>query len=103
MDNNLSSKPMISDKSAKNKPVIYVVVRTKEGVIFQNKVKAVTSYNEKGPFDILPEHENFISLINQHLVIHTLDGKQNEIKVDTAVIKVYKNEVHIFLGLSEQQ
>jgi len=86
-----------------NKPAIFVVVRTKEGITFQDKVKAVTSYNEKGPFDVLPEHENFISLINQHLIIHTMDGKQNEIKVDTAVIKVYKNEVHIFLGLSSSQ
>jgi len=86
-----------------NKPTIFVVVRTKEGITFKDKVKAVTSYNEKGPFDVLPEHENFISLINQHLVIHTMDGKENEIKVDNAVIKVYKNEVHIFLGLSGGQ
>ena len=91
------------DNNSDNKPVIFVVVRTKEGVMFKDKVKAVTSYNEKGPFDVLPEHENFISLINQHLVIHTMDGKENEIKVDTAVIKVYKNEVHIFLGLSGGQ
>lgn len=91
------------NNNSDNKPVIFVVVRTKEGVTFKDKVKAVTSYNEKGPFDVLPEHENFISLINQHLVIHTMDGKENEIKVDNAVIKVYKNEVHIFLGLSGTQ
>ena len=91
------------DNNSDNKPVIFVVVRTKEGVMFKDKVKAVTSYNEKGPFDVLPEHENFISLINQHLVIHTMDGKENEIKVDNAIIKVYKNEVHIFLGLSGGQ
>ncbi|MBI2031783.1 MAG: hypothetical protein HYT08_04190 [Candidatus Levybacteria bacterium] len=102
MDNNLSSKPS-GAQPTKNKPVIYVVVRTKEGITFKDRVRAVTSYNEKGPFDVLPEHENFISLINQHFVIHTMDGKENEVKVDTAVIKVYKNEVHIFLGLSEQQ
>lgn len=103
MNNNLSAESATAEESTKDKPVIYVIVRTKEGIIFKDRAKAVTSYNEKGPFDVLPEHENFISLINQHLVIHTLDGKQNEVKVDTAVIKVYKNEVHIFLGLSEQQ
>ncbi len=91
------------DKNLDNKPVIFVVIRTKEGIMFKDKVKAVTSYNEKGPFDVLPEHENFISLIDQHLVIHTMDGKENEIKVDNAVIKVYRNEVHIFLGLSGAQ
>ena len=88
------------DNHLDNKSAIFVVVRTKEGITFKDKVKAVTSYNEKGPFDVLPEHENFISLINQHLVIHTMDGKENEIKVDNAIIKVYQNEVHIFLGLS---
>lgn len=91
------------DNNSDNKPAIFVVIRTKEGITFKDKVKAVTSYNEKGPFDVLPEHENFISLINQHLVIHTMDGRENEIKVDNAVIKVYKNEVHIFLGLSGGQ
>ena len=93
----------MGNNNSDNKPAIFVVMRTKEGITFKDKVKAVTSYNEKGPFDILPEHENFISLINQHLVVHTMDGKENEIKVETAVIKVYKNEVHIFLGLAGAQ
>lgn len=88
----------VSDKS-----LIFVVVRTKEGISFKDKVKAVSSYNDKGVFDVLPEHENFISLAKQHLVIHTQDGKDTEIKIDNAIVKVYKNEVHIFLGLTSGQ
>lgn len=86
--------------SLDNKPLILLVVRTKEGISFKGKVKAFSSYNDKGVFDVLPEHENFISLVKQHFVIHAQDGKDKEIKIDNAIIKVYKNEVHVFLGLT---
>ncbi len=79
--------------------LLLVVVRTKDGTLFKEKAKAISSYNDKGLFDILPEHENFISLIKQELTIHTPDGKDKQMKIDNAIMKVYKNEVHVFLGL----
>ena len=92
------------DNNSDNKPVIFVVVRTKEGVMFNANTCIFYRYcNCTLTFIGRCRNENFISLINQHLVIHTMDGKENEIKVDNAVIKVYKNEVHIFLGLSGGQ
>ena len=34
-----------------------------ESILFEGKVKALSSVNEMGPFDILPLHINFISVI----------------------------------------
>lgn len=67
--------------------------------MFSGTVKTVSSYNEKGPFDILSEHENFISLIKQKIVIHKLDNKIQEFKIDNGVLRVYKNEVNIYIGI----
>ncbi|OGH20056.1 MAG: hypothetical protein A3D74_03995 [Candidatus Levybacteria bacterium RIFCSPHIGHO2_02_FULL_37_13] len=67
--------------------------------MFSDTVKAVSSYNDKGPFDILSEHENFISLIKQKIVIHKLDNKTQEFKIDNGVLRVYKNNVNIFIGI----
>ncbi len=85
-----------------DKRELILKIQTREGISFNEKVKAMTSYNDKGIFDILPEHENFISVIKNKIIIHMLDGKDREMKIDTGVLKVYANEIHIFLGLAEQ-
>jgi len=90
------------DKKGKdNNSLILLKIQTKEGVSFNDKVKAITSYNEKGVFDVLPQHENFISIIKDKIIIHMTDGKDKEVKIDNGVLKVYENEAHIFLGLAD--
>ncbi|OGH18089.1 MAG: hypothetical protein A3C22_03200 [Candidatus Levybacteria bacterium RIFCSPHIGHO2_02_FULL_37_10] len=81
--------------------LITLKIQTKHGFSFNDKIKALTSYNEKGVFDVLPQHENFISVIRNRILIHLADGKDKEIKIGTGVLKVYENEVHIFLEITE--
>lgn len=90
-----------SNKNQDKRELLLLKIQTKEGTSFNDKVKAVTSYNDKGIFDVLPEHENFISVVKNKIIIHLLDGKDKEMKIDTGVLKVYSNEVHIFLGLTD--
>ena len=90
-----------SNNTAGKDESILLKIQTKEGMSFNDKVKAVTSYNDKGIFDVLAEHENFISVIKNKIIIHLLDGEDKEMKIDTGVLKVYTNEVHIFLGLTD--
>ncbi len=78
---------------------ISLSIRNKQGVLFSGTVKAVSSYNDKGLFDILGEHENFISLIQEKIVIHKNDKEKEEIKIDTGVLRVYKNNVNIYIGI----
>jgi len=61
-------------------------------VYFDGDVKAVTSKNDTGIFDILPEHSNFISLITSPLTIRTLDGKKTRKSLEMH-IKVKDNGV----------
>ncbi len=63
-------------------------------------MRAITSYNEVGTFDVLPEHANFISLIQKSLIIHELRGSKNEIKFDVALLRVSENKVEIYLGIT---
>jgi F0F1-type ATP synthase epsilon subunit len=78
---------------------ITISIRNKQGLIFKDKVKAVSSYNEKGLFDILPEHENFISLIKEKIVIHKNDDQKEEIKIGSGVLRAYENNVNIYVGI----
>lgn len=91
----------MANKREGNNPLILLKIQTKQGVSFNDRVRAITSFNEKGIFDILPQHENFISVIKDKIIIHTTDGKDKEMKIDNGVLKVHENEVHIFLGLAD--
>ena len=78
---------------------INITIRSKLGIVFKDRVKSVSSYNEKGLFDILAKHENFISLIKEKIVIHKNDNQKEEIKIDNGVMKVYENNVNIYIGI----
>lgn len=74
-----------------------------EDTVFAGKVKVISLKNELGPFDIIPYHETFISLISEKLVIYPLDGPRKEIMVDKGVVRVFKNNVQIYLGLNTEK
>lgn len=79
--------------------LIKVTVQDTESIIFQGEVDRITSYNEIGRFDVYPMHANFISIIKQQLDLYLNHQKIKELKLEQAVMKVKKDEVHIFLGI----
>lgn len=81
---------------------INVVVRNRNTILFQDKVQAVTTYNDKGIFDILPEHINFISLIKNSVVIHKNKNDNQEIKIDNGVVRTYNNSVFFYVNFETQ-
>ncbi|EKD65680.1 MAG: hypothetical protein ACD_50C00017G0002 [uncultured bacterium] len=78
---------------------ISLAIRNKQRLLFDGTVKAVSSYNDRGFFDILPEHQNFISLIRDKIIIHKDNIDKEEIKINKGVLRVYKNKVEIYVGV----
>ncbi len=76
-----------------------LVIRSKLGIVYSDKVEAVSSKNDKGVFDILPEHENFISVIKENIVIHKKINQNQEMKIENGILRVYKNKVNIYVGV----
>ncbi len=79
-------------------PTIHVTIRNKESVIYDGQVTAVSSINDVGLFDILPFHENFISLVKEKIIVHESAG-QKEFKINNGLLKVKDDKVNIYLGL----
>lgn len=77
----------------------HLIIRSREGVVYNGEVTALTSKNEAGKFDILAEHANFISLINSLLEVHDLEGKVKELKIDNGLLRVKGNTVEVYLGI----
>ena len=78
---------------------LIVVIRTTEKVLFEGSVKALTSINDTGQFDVLPLHANFISIIKSKITVKNNDGSRQEFPIDGGVMRVQENNVEVFLGI----
>ena len=76
----------------------YLVVKNRDKTVFEGEVDTISCYNKKGTFDILPEHANFISIIEKTLLIRQ-KGSTKEIEAQNGLIKVKENKIYIYLGI----
>jgi F0F1-type ATP synthase epsilon subunit len=76
-----------------------VVVRNKEKILYSGQAAAVTSINEKGIFDVLPQHENFITLIKEKVIIHPTLKENKEIQIENGIVRIYKDKVYIYVNV----
>lgn len=86
-----------------SKTTLFVSVKSPEGTLFEGNAIAVSSFNDDGPFDILPMHANFISIIKKKIVLFQTKQSIKEFKLDTAVLKASGNFIRVFLGIENLQ
>jgi F0F1-type ATP synthase epsilon subunit len=85
----------------KIKESLFVEVRSRQGLTFGGELEAVTAYNSVGPFDVLPRHSNFISMITKKIILRQHDGRTDEIALENGIMMVEENKVYIFLGVTK--
>lgn len=78
--------------------ILNVIIRNKDKILYNGQAQAVTAINDRGPFDILAQHENFISLIKDKVIIHTGAKEKQEIQIENGILRVYKDKVYIYLN-----
>lgn len=98
---NVASDKIQDPESEVQNGSLILKIRDRETDIFEGPVSSLTSYNEKGKFDVLPQHTNFISIIAKELIYRDLAGKTHEIKITNGIIRVQHNKVRIYLGIGE--
>jgi len=79
-------------------PTLTVTIRNKDKTLFKGQAYAITSINDKGIFDILPEHENFITLIRDRITIHTTPKEKMEIQIENGIARVSENKVNMYVN-----
>ena len=82
----------------KNKKLT-AVIRDRNTLLFQGEVEAVSSFNDKGPFDVLSRHANFISIIKKNVVVHLAQNQEKRIELESGILKVRDNNVEVYLGI----
>lgn len=73
-----------------------VIVKSRKKSLFDGQAVSVSSFNDTGPFDVLPYHANFITLINKHITIIKTEGKEN-IDIERGVLKVTEDQVEAYV------
>ncbi len=89
----------IKQEEAADDGMLHASIKAPEKTLFEGPVESMTSKNKNGTFDILPYHENFISIIEDKVTIREKGKPPQEIKVGNAILKVSKNQANIFIGM----
>ncbi len=76
---------------------LHVRIISPQQLILDSQVSSVSSKNSQGSFDILPEHANFITIIeNQPIVIRREHQKPTVYTFPLAIILTTENKVNIY-------
>ena len=78
-----------------------VVVTSPDEVIWEGEAESVSSENSAGAFDILPEHANFVTIIQKGspITVRTTDKKTMNFGYRNAVVAVKQGKVDIYADL----
>ena len=89
--------PAPSDPSAQ--PTMRVKVYSPFKVYFDQDALSISAVNNTGPFDILPRHHNFMTLLNPcDVVVQTSAGEQ-KITISRGIMHVKADKVIVFLDV----
>lgn len=81
------------------KPTMHIKVYSPFKVYFDDEGDSISGENATGPFDILPKHHNFMTLLSPcELVIRNFRG-QEKIRISGGLMHVKADQVTVFLDI----
>lgn len=88
------------DEEFKKTTALHIKVYSPFQTYYNDEAQSISAENKTGPFDILAQHRNFITLLVPcELDIKSSKGGDKKIKINRAVMHVRRNEVTIFLDV----
>ena len=90
----------LSRHGGKNRLSMHVKVYSPFRNYYDDSAFSISAENATGPFDILPKHHNFISLLAPcELVIRTVDYGDRRIRISGGIMHVKADHVIVFLDV----
>lgn len=79
---------------------IQVKVYSPYQTYYDGAATSISAENDTGPFDILPRHHNFMTLVNGGEVVIRVEGAEDKkIRITRGVMHVRSNKVTLFLDV----
>lgn len=67
---------------------------------YDGRALSVTARNATGPFDILPKHHNFITLLSAgDLIVRTVNGGEQKVAISGGIMHVKADQLIVFLDV----
>jgi len=85
------SQPRPEDKK------ISVTIKSRKKTVFDGKAISISSINDKGPFDILASHANFITMVRDYIRVAVDENNFQDIVIKVGVMRVFENNVQVYL------
>lgn len=87
------SRPETTDK-------LRVIARAPFKLYFEGEATAVSGANKVGPFDILPGHADFFSVMSPgEVIIETGSAEPVKFDINNGIVTARDNEVMMFLNM----
>ena len=82
------------------KPIARIKVHSPYKTYFDGEAYSISAENATGPFDILPHHHNFITLLSPCVVtVRPVRGNDQTIRISGGLMHVKSDRIVIFLDV----
>ena len=88
-----------NNENEKIPDILNVRVASVDHLIWKGDASSVSSINSKGPFDILPRHQKFITLVHDSPIQIQATEEKKTFIFPISIIFVSENKVSIFANL----
>ncbi len=81
---------------------IHLKISTPFEIIYEGDVESVSAANSQGKFDVLDQHANFITLVeNKPITIRVKGSPPKELNFPLAILYAHENMVNIYTNIQE--
>jgi F0F1-type ATP synthase epsilon subunit len=68
-------------------------------VYYDGEANSISAENDTGPFDILPRHHRFMTLLNPCDIVIRTKEKEQHIRITRGIMHVRQDQVTVFLDV----
>ena len=89
----------LTDEETGNRLLKQVKIYSPFKTYFDKEALSVSAVNGTGPFDVLPGHKNFLSLLQPCEVLVRVKAGDERFKIERGILHVHRDYVKIFLDV----
>lgn len=89
------------DETVKKKEAtIHVKIYSPFKTYYDDEAFSISAENDTGPFDVLPQHHRFMTLLNPcDVVVNNMQKKNQKFRISRGIMHVREDNVTVFLDV----
>jgi F0F1-type ATP synthase epsilon subunit len=87
------------DSKSDARPSMHIRVASPFTIYFNEEAFSISAVNDTGPFDILPHHHNFITLLGTCEIVVRKRIGESRIQISGGIMHVKSDQVVVFLNV----